>query len=143
MMSDDCSEAEFTAESFRSACLVLVQAYRQAGTEARWTPTSPAFFGFGEPKATVSGYLSTQRAFSTSEGLKSRNVTIDYHIIFPNSWQVPVLYFSPIWDDTQEPLSLKEVYAFIVENNSKQALQDIGVLGGISHGVLFVTLNGF
>ena len=143
MMLSDGSGAGFTAESFRSASLALVQAYRLAGTEARWTPTSPVFFGFGESNAMVSGYLSTQRAFSISEELQLRNVTIDYHIIFSDSWQVPVLYFSPIWDDAQEPLSLEEVYTFVVETNSKEALRDIGVLGGISHGVHFVTFNGF
>ena len=135
MMSSNGSGAGFTAESFRSASLALVQAYRLAGTEARWTPTSPVFFGFGASNAMVSGYLSTQGTFSTSEGQKLRNITIDYHIVFSDSWQVPVLYFSPIWDDAQEPLSLKEVYAFVVESTSKDALQDIGVLGGISHGV--------
>lgn len=135
MMSSDCIQAEFSAEEFRRACLEFVEAYRRAGTEARWTPTTLAVFGFGESNAKDSGYLSLQTEISTTEGVGSRNVTIDYHVVLSASWQVPVLYFSPIWDDSQQPLSLKEVYAFIVETTSSEAVQNIGVLGGISHGV--------
>lgn len=130
MMSKDCSETIFDAEAFRRACLELVEAYRRAGTEARWTAT--AAFRAGESNAKRSGYLSIQRDLSISEG---RKAMIEYHVVFSESWQVPVLYFSPIWDDSQEPLSLKEVYDFVVEGDSSDALQDVGVLGGISHGV--------
>jgi hypothetical protein len=136
MMSSDRSEAEFGAEGFRSACLQLVDAYRRSGTEARWTPTATNF-GIGS-KAKDLGYLSIQRTFSTSEEPKSRNVTVDYHVVFSESWQVPVLYFSPVWDDSQEPLCLEEVYSSIVEKTSGEALRDIGILGGISHGVLLI-----
>ena len=125
MMSTGRSEAGFSAEGFRGACLDLVDAYRRAGTESRWTPTSA--FGYGK-----SGYLSIWRDLAISEG---RHAALEYHVMFSESWQVPVLYFSPIWEDSQEPLSLKEVYDFIVERNSSDVLQDVGVLGGISHGV--------
>jgi Autophagocytosis associated protein, active-site domain len=130
MMSKGCSEAVFDAEAFRGACLELVEAYRRAGTEARWTPT--AAFPDGVSNAKRSGYLSIQRDLSISDG---RKAMIEYHVVFSKSWQVPVLYFSPIWDDSQETLSLKEVYDFVVEGDSNDALQDVGVLGGISHGV--------
>ena len=52
------------------------------------------------------------------------------------TWQVPVLYFAPMWTESLEPLTLKEVYTFIVEKSSKEALEDVGILGGISHGVV-------
>jgi Autophagocytosis associated protein, active-site domain len=130
MMAKDCSETDFDAEAFRGACLELVEAYRSAGTETRWTPT--ASFGNAQSNAKRSGYLSIQRDLSLSEG---RKAMIEYHVVFSESWQAPVLYFSPIWDDSQEPLSLKEVHDFVVEGDSRDALQDVGILGGISHGV--------
>jgi hypothetical protein len=132
MMAKDCSDAAFDAEAFRGACLELVEAYRRAGTDARWTPTPTVAFRDGESNAKRSGYLSIQRDLSISEG---RKAMIEYHVVFSESWQVPVLNFSPIWDDSQEPLSLKEVYDFVVEGDSSDVLQDVGVLGGISHGV--------
>lgn len=52
------------------------------------------------------------------------------------TWQVPVLYFAPMWIESLEPLTLKEVYTLIVEKSSKEALEDVGILGGISHGVV-------
>lgn len=61
----------------------------------------------------------------------------DYHIILSVTWQVPVLYFAPRWSTTLEALTLKEVYSFLVQESSKDALEDVGVMGGISHGVQF------
>jgi hypothetical protein len=138
MNSKHCSEeAAFDSEAFRGACLELVEAYRRAGTEARWTPTGG--FRDGESNAKRPGYLSIQRDLSISEGEKA---VTEYHVLFSESWQLPVLYFSPIWIVSQEPLSLKEVYDFLVEGDSTDALRELGVLGGISHGV-YSSLMGF
>ena len=41
-----------------------------------------------------------------------------------------------MWTESSEPLTLKELYTFIVEKSSKDALEDVGILGGISHGVV-------
>jgi ubiquitin-like-conjugating enzyme ATG10 len=42
-----------------------------------------------------------------------------------------------LWNDIVEPLALKDVYAFLVENSSKDEVENVGVMGGISHGVSF------
>ena len=41
-----------------------------------------------------------------------------------------------MWTVSSEPLTLEEVYTFIVKKSSKDALEDVGILGGISHGVV-------
>jgi ubiquitin-like-conjugating enzyme ATG10 len=64
-------------------------------------------------------------------------VQTDYHAVFSPTWQVPVLYFSPRWATTMEALTLQEVYTFLVETSSKGAIEDVGIMGGISHGVLY------
>lgn len=56
--------------------------------------------------------------------------------MFSQTWRVPVLYFLPMWAVTLEPLMLKEISEFLVEKSSESALADVGVLGGISHGVV-------
>jgi ubiquitin-like-conjugating enzyme ATG10 len=60
---------------------------------------------------------------------------VDYHILLSPTWQVPVLLFAATWSKTLEPLTLEEVYAFLVEKSSKDSLADVSILGGISHGV--------
>jgi Autophagocytosis associated protein, active-site domain len=69
------------------------------------------------------------------EGDVSYSVRTDYHVIFSETWQVPVLYFLSTWTKTMDPLSLKEIYSVLVESSTKAALEDVGVMGGISHGV--------
>jgi hypothetical protein len=75
--------------------------------------------------------------FEVWRGISRDVVQNDYHVILSPTWQVPVLYFAPRWSETLEPLTLKEVYSFLVQESSKDVLEDVGVLGGISHGVLF------
>ena len=75
--------------------------------------------------------------FEAPRGESTEVVQNDYHIILSPTWQVPVLYFAPRWSTTLEPLTLKEVYTFLVQESFKDALEDVGVLGGISHGVIF------
>ena len=67
-------------------------------------------------------------------------VTIDFHVLLSPTWQLPLLYFSPYWTEPSNPLSLREVYDFIVTNDSRNVLEEFGVMGGISHGVRIVQL---
>ena len=65
----------------------------------------------------------------------SKEVRTDYHVLLSPTWQVPVLFFSTMWVESLEPLTIQDVYTYIVEKPSKGVLEDVGVLGGISHGV--------
>jgi Autophagocytosis associated protein, active-site domain len=62
-------------------------------------------------------------------------VKVNYHVLFSDTWQVPMLHFLPMWDDTLEPLDLKEIYEYVVETLSRDSIKEVGVQGGISHGV--------
>jgi len=71
-----------------------------------------------------------------AEDEKAGNINVDYHILLSPTYQVPVVYFAPTWmDEEGTPLTLKEVYTFIVDVSSKEAIEDVGVMGGLSHGV--------
>jgi hypothetical protein len=87
-----------------------------------------------------SGYFSVQQTLNPCQNEPSKEVKVEYHVIFPPTWQLPILYFAPMWSKTQEPFTLKEVYDFLVDKSSKGSLEDVGILGGISHGVRL--LNG-
>jgi len=121
-MSDSSQAPFFTGESFRHACLVLAESYRQVRIEARWTPTPD------------DGYLLIKNVVSSRQDGCSRGMRTDYHVLFSKPWQLPVLYFASFWEDTLEPLSLKEIYTHVVEKSSQEAVKDVGILGGISHG---------
>jgi hypothetical protein len=68
----------------------------------------------------------------------SGSIRIDYHVLLSPTWQVPVLYFSPVWNKTSIPLSLNETYESIVEHSSRNVIEEVGVMGGISHGVTII-----
>jgi hypothetical protein len=59
----------------------------------------------------------------------------DYHVILSVTWQVPVLYFSALWEETLESLTLTEIYKFLVAASSEEAMKNVSLMGGISHGV--------
>jgi hypothetical protein len=126
-------------DAFRSACLALVESYRRVGVEARWTPTAvrllTSFFNVKD-----NGYLLVRNTTSSHEG-DSREIRTNYHILFSKPWQLPVLYFAAMWEDTLEPLALNEVYTYLVEKSSEDALKDVGIVGGISHGVRTILLH--
>lgn len=46
-----------------------------------------------------------------------------------------MLYFTAFWEETLEHLTLNEIYKFLVEDSSEEALKDVSIMGGISHGV--------
>ena len=83
-----------------------------------------------------SGYLLIQKKFKPNSENPPREVRVDYHVLLSHTFQVPVLYFAPMWMDTLEPLTLKELYSILVEKTSQESLEDVGVLGGVSHGVI-------
>lgn len=57
--------------------------------------------------------------------------SIEYHIIYSNSYQVPILYFS-IHDIPQtKTLSIDWVYENLVPHHLRDAAQEVGVMGGI------------
>jgi Autophagocytosis associated protein, active-site domain len=134
--SDSAAEPFFSPVQFREACVALADSFRRVGTEARWTPT-PAPTQHRLSEKSTEGYLLIRETFPCPSE-PAREIRIDYHVLLSETWQVPVLYFAPLWNDTLEPLALKEVYAFIVEKSSKDAVEDVGVMGGISHGVSFL-----
>jgi hypothetical protein len=132
---DDLPQAPFfTEESFRRACLVLAESYRQARIEARWTPTPvclrPIQFNMKDD-----GYLLIKSVISSRQEGCPRGLRTDYHVLSSKTWQLPVLYFAAFWEDTLEPLTLKEIYTYVVEKSSQEAVRDVGIVGGISHGV--------
>lgn len=65
-----------------------------------------------------------------------RELKIDYHVLLSPTWQIPVLFFAPMWTASLEPLTLKEVYTFVVKKSFEEALREVGILGGISNGVI-------
>ena len=60
---------------------------------------------------------------------------IDYDIVLSPTYQVPVLYFMLRWHNHQDPVGLDAVYQYVVPEQYKQQLQNVGVMGGISFGV--------
>ncbi|KAJ5443879.1 uncharacterized protein N7458_007751 [Penicillium daleae] len=72
---------------------------------------------------------------------------IDYDIVLSPTYQVPVLYFVLRWHNHQGPVGLDAVYQYVVPEQYKQQLQNVGVMGGISFGVgahtyvLFLSLS--
>lgn len=77
-----------------------------------------------------------QETLNAVQSEDTETVRIDYHVILSPTWQVPVLYFTPMWTDSSEPLTLTEVYTLVAEKPSKDVLEDVGIMGGISHGVV-------
>jgi len=65
----------------------------------------------------------------------SSTVVIDFSIVLSPTYQVPVLWFSFLSDVPTSSNRLETVYDIIVSPTSRQALQNIGVLGGISIAV--------
>jgi len=65
----------------------------------------------------------------------AERVKTDYHVLLSPTWRVPVLYFSTQWMETLTPLTLNEIYEFIVEDSSRNVIDEVGIMGGISHGV--------
>ena len=130
--STDSAITFFSPHQFRVACLSLAESFRQSGSDARWTPTNAS----QDIRSQDSGYLLIQDRFNTCNETPFREIRTDYHILLSPTWQVPILYFAPMWSDTLEPLALDEVYTFLVEQSCKGAVEDVGVLGAISHGVL-------
>jgi Autophagocytosis associated protein, active-site domain len=81
-----------------------------------------------------------RESFNACFDEKPKQIRTDYHVVLSQTWQVPVLFFLPIWAETLEPLTLQEIYRFLVEKSSEKVLEEVGVLGGISHGVHFSAL---
>jgi hypothetical protein len=131
--AENTLEPFFSAAQFQEACVALVEMFRRSETEARWTPI-PLPKQLRHSGHTNGGYLLVRDTFICPSKHR-KEIRVDYHVVLSNTWQVPVLYFAPVWTDTVEPLSLKEVYEFIVETSSKDAVEDVGIMGGISHGV--------
>lgn len=61
-------------------------------------------------------------------------LSTDFHVLLSSTRRVPVLYFSPHWVESSNRLSLEEVYRVIVEGSAKKVIEEVGVMGGISHG---------
>ncbi|OKP08578.1 hypothetical protein PENSUB_5565 [Penicillium subrubescens] len=74
----------------------------------------------------------------TQEALVRTNLhptlQIDYDIVLSPTYQVPVLYFVLRWHNHQGPVGLDAVYQYVVPEQYKQQLQNVGVMGGISFG---------
>ena len=133
-MSSGCASTEgfFSQETFREACISLAETYHFSGIDARWTSTT-VLPNFCSTDTQNGGYLSIREISSVNGAL--RTMRRDYHVILSATWQVPVLYFSALWEETLESLTLTEIYKFLVEDSSKEAMKDISLMGGISHGV--------
>ena len=67
--------------------------------------------------------------------VSSRKVRREFHVLLSPTWRVPVLYFSAYWETTLEPLTLDEIYEFLVDGLSEDAMKGVSIMGGISHGV--------
>ncbi|KAJ5364440.1 uncharacterized protein N7496_010153 [Penicillium cataractarum] len=76
--------------------------------------------------------------FQSQEALIRTNLhptlQIDYDIVLSPTYQVPVLYFVLRWHNHQGPVGLDAVYQYVVPEQYKQQLQNVGVMGGISFG---------
>ncbi|KAE8147034.1 autophagy-related protein Atg10 [Aspergillus avenaceus] len=59
---------------------------------------------------------------------------IDYDIIWSPTYQTPVLYFLLRHSNHPGPLGIDEVYQYLVPDQYKRELQNVGVMGGISFG---------
>lgn len=55
--------------------------------------------------------------------------------MFSPTYQVPVLYFTLRWHNLQGPLGLDAVYQYVVPEQYRKQLKEVGVMGGISVGV--------
>lgn len=77
--------------------------------------------------------------FQSQEALVRTNLhptlQIDYDVVLSPTYQVPVLYFVLRWHNHQGPVGLDAVYQYVVPEQYKQQLQNVGVMGGISFGV--------
>jgi hypothetical protein len=65
--------------------------------------------------------------------VSSRKVRREFHVLLSPTWRVPVLYFSAYWETTLEPLTLDQIYEFLVHD--EDAMKEVSIMGGISHGV--------
>jgi len=125
------AEGFFSQEKFREACISLAESYHVSGVDARWTSTPVPLNSYSTERHN-GGYLSV-REVSSPQGAR-RTVRRDYHILLSSTWQAPVLYFSALWEETLEPLTLTETYKFLVDDSSEEAIKDVSIIGGISHG---------
>ncbi|KAJ5860590.1 Autophagy-related protein 3 [Penicillium soppii] len=61
------------------------------------------------------------------------SLQVDYDIVWSPTYQVPVLYFG-LRSHSHGPLGLDEVYQYVVPEQYRQQLKNVGVMGGISMG---------
>ncbi|KAB8256256.1 autophagy-related protein Atg10 [Aspergillus pseudonomiae] len=59
---------------------------------------------------------------------------IEHDVILSPTYQVPVLYFTLRRANHPGPLGIDEVYQYLVPDQYRKELQDVGVMGGISFG---------
>ncbi|KAB8070683.1 autophagy-related protein Atg10 [Aspergillus leporis] len=59
---------------------------------------------------------------------------IEYSIVLSATYQVPVLYFTLRRDNHPGPLGIDEVYQYLVPDQYRSELDNVGVMGGISFG---------
>ncbi|KAK6838313.1 hypothetical protein RU639_000918 [Aspergillus parasiticus] len=64
----------------------------------------------------------------------SNRLHIEHDIILSPTYQVPVLYFTLRRDSHPGPLGIDEVYQYLVPDQYRRELQNVGVMGGISFG---------
>ncbi|KAL4737473.1 hypothetical protein BDV11DRAFT_206746 [Aspergillus similis] len=60
----------------------------------------------------------------------SCELLVDYDILLSPTYQVPVLYF--VLRRTGKPLGLDEVYNYLVPDQCKRNIRNMGIMGGIS-----------
>ncbi|KAF7597417.1 hypothetical protein BBP40_003664 [Aspergillus hancockii] len=62
------------------------------------------------------------------------SLQIEYSIILSATYQVPVLYFTLRQGNHPRPLGINEVYQYLVPDQYRSELHNVGVMGGISFG---------
>ncbi|KAE8376841.1 autophagy-related protein Atg10 [Aspergillus bertholletiae] len=68
------------------------------------------------------------------ESNSSNCLHIEHDVILSPTYQVPVLYFTLRQDSHPGPLGIDEVYQYLVPDQYRKELQNVGVMGGISFG---------
>ncbi|KAL4985050.1 hypothetical protein BDW68DRAFT_189980 [Aspergillus falconensis] len=61
-----------------------------------------------------------------------RELQVDYDILLSPTYQVPVLYF--FLRRADKPLGIDEVYDYLVPDQHRKNIQNVGIMGGISFG---------
>ncbi|KAL6235148.1 hypothetical protein BDW75DRAFT_147370 [Aspergillus navahoensis] len=59
-----------------------------------------------------------------------RELQVDYDILLSPTYQVPVLYF--VLRPADKPLGIDEVYDYLVPDQYRKNIQNVGIMGGIS-----------